>query len=434
MSDRNLAARARDIEAWVEDRFLDPKGIVYTYIDTKTEGPLTDAFFEPGQNPMHLPGTEAYTPAEWHNYENCGMTTSAYMLALLYRYSVDKDPVSLTRARRCFHALKYCYDMGKQLEEGFFPKIYGNRFSEQTSTDQVLYVMVALDHFHRYASDPEKKEIDRMITSLIRFWVKREYRYKYFWIQDMLWPLGRFPSLLLMGFKHSGDVTFKKEYDRLLAEGVNKGPIESRLAPKLTGEAPPLPYETKHQAWLIGELEGSVSMDVMELDYVLRNDPENSWAGQWKKSIKQIWDEGKLVLAGDGTMYVHVLVDMKTGKPRRPEPEFFRESNGKDDWIGFRYAAGVRSADSTFIARAGVQAAAHLHDPEIRDAARLIVRSLDKKDLRSYYDPDRYLPELQHRTKLYSGDGTTNWLWAYWQGRAQGVFTADDVCINEKSR
>jgi len=434
MSEKNLAARARDIEAWVEDRFVDPRGIVYTYIDTKHEKPLTDAFFEPGQVPIHLPGTEGYTPAEWHNYENCGMTTSAYLQALLYRFSVDKDPAALKRARRCFAAIRDVYEMGKQLDEGFFPKIYGNRFSEQTSTDQVLYAMLALDHYHWYAEDAERKEASEMIASLIRFWVKRGYRYKYFWIQDMLWPLGRFPSLLLMGYKHSGDETFKKEYDRLLAEGVNQGPIESRLAPKLSGEAKPLPYEIRHNAWIIGELEGSVSMDVMELDYLLRNDPENEWVGQWKKSIKQIWDEGKLVLAPDGTMYVHVLVDMKTGKPRRPEPEFFRESEGKDDWIGFRYVAGARSADSTFIARAGIQGYTHVRDPAIREASRHIIRSLDRKGLRSYYDPERYPPELRHRTQFYSGDGVTNWLWGYWQGRAQGVFTADDTCINGSNR
>jgi len=319
--------------------------------------------------------------------------------------------------------------MGKELEEGFFPKIYAGRFSEHTSTDQVLYAMLGLDHFHCYASDAEKKEIDHMIASMIRFWVKRDYRFRYFWTEDMLWPLGRFPSLLLMGYKHSGDVLFKKEYDRLLGAGVNQGPIESRLVPKQSGEMKPLPYELENKAWLIGELEGSVSMDVMELCYLLQNDPQNTWAKPWGKSIKQIWDEGALALAPDGTIYLHVLVDMKTGEPRRPDPGYFRESNGPDDWVGFRYVAGARSGNSTLVARAAVQAQAHLKDDGMRDAARLIIQSLDQTGLRSYCDPDRYLPELKHLANLYSGDAAANWLWAYWEGRALGVFAADDVCI-----
>ncbi len=421
-----LKQRARELEDWVEGHFLDSRGIVYTYLDGKTEGPLTDATFPPGQVPIHLPGTENFATAEWHNYENCGMTTSAYMLAMLFKNAVKPDATAMARVRRCFDCLKYMYDMGKQLEEGFFPKIYGNRFSEQTSTDQVLYVMLALDEFHRVASEAEKPLIDRMIVNLIGFWMKRGYRYKYFWHQDMLWPLGRFTPLLLMGYKHGGGEQFKKEYVRLLAEGVNNAPVERQLARKISGEWPAVPYEIKHNAWLLGELEGAVSMDTMELDYLLRNDPQNTWAPRWKQSIKEIWDEGALTLAPDGTNYVHVLVDMKTGKPRRPEPEFFRDSHGPTDWIGFRYVTGGRSGDTAFFARSAVQADQHLHDAEMRRIARFIIHSLDKEKLHSYHDPERYLPELRHRTELYSGDGVTNWLWAYWQGRVQGIFAASE--------
>lgn len=429
MSPQLLSDRAREIEAWVEGRFVDPSGIFYTYIDTQHEAPLTDAFFGPGQDAMQLPGTENYTPAEWHNYENCGMTTGAYMQGLLYRYAVDGDPQALGRARRGFGALKYIYDLGKQLEEGFFPKVYGNRFSEQTSTDQVLYAMLALDHFHRYATDAEKVEASHMIAQMIRFWVKRGYRYQYFWHKDMLWPLGRFPSLLLMGYKHSGDELFKKEYDRLLAEGVNDGPNESRLAPKLSGEVPPMDYETRHQAWLISDLEASISMDTMQLCYLVQNDPDNTWAPTWKESINKVWDECKLSLVPDGTMYHHVLVDMKTGEPRRTEPEAFRESQGPGDWLGHRLTLGDRRGDSTFMARSAIQAQPHVPDDARIDTARMILRSLGNKDLLTHYDPDRFPPELQHRTKMYSGDAVANWHWAYWQGRAQNNIGTDVVCL-----
>ena len=419
----SLKERAHAIEEWAESRFLDHHGIVYTYINTETEAKLTDSFFTEDQSPICHPGVK---PADWHSYENCSMATAAYMMGLLYRYTVEKDPVALERARRSFGAIKYIYEMGKDLEEGFLPKVYGDKTSKETSTDQVLYVMYALDYFHQYATPAEKVEVDRMMTHIVRFWMDRGYRYTYFWMEDMLWPLNRFPTLLLMAYNHSGDPGFKAEYDRLLALGVTPEAVEARLYHKRKPDYEPTPFEKKMNAYLIGELDGSVSMGIMEMCYLLKHDPENIWAKNWKLSIQQQWEEAKLVLVPDGTMYVHVLVDRETGEPRRVEPGFFREKenagHSMGDWVGFRYAAGCRSGDSTFLARALVQAHEHMQDPEMADAARNVFQNLDIKDLRSFYDPERYLPELQHRTKFYSGDGMASWLWGYWQGRADNVF------------
>lgn len=419
----SLLQRAHHIEEWAERHFLDLHGIVYTYIDTENEKAITDSFFGPDQSPIFRPGIK---PADWHNYENCSMATAAYMMGLIYRYRVEKDPIALARARRSLDALRYIYDLGRQLEEGFLPKIYGDKFSPETSTDQVLYVMYALDAFHPHATPEEQQEIDRMIGCITRFWMNRGYRYTYFWNEDMLWPLNRFPPLLLMAYNHTGHEAFLHEYDRLLALGVTPEAVEARLYDKKKPEYQPTPYEKKTGAYLISDLDGSVSMGIMEMAYLLQHDPANPWAENWKLSIQQQWDEAKLALVPDGTQYTHVLVDMKTGEASRPQPGFFRENANSGhpmgDWVGFRYTAGCRSADATLIARALVQAHAHLPSPDMAAAARHVFQSLDIKDLRAYYDPDRYLPELQHRTKLYSGDGMASWLWGYWQGRADKVF------------
>lgn len=418
----SLVQRAHDIEEWVENRFLDHHGIVYTYIDTENEKPLTDSFFGPNDAPICHPGV---TPATWHRYENCSMATAAYMMGLLYRHAVEGDPIALDRARKAYHALTHIYEVGKTLEEGFLPKIYHDKFSEQTSTDQVLYVMYAFDLFHQFATASEKAEIDRMMVHIVHFWVKRNYCYTYFWMKDMPWPMNRFPTLLLMAYNHSGDPIFKKEYDRILATGVTHEAVEARYLQKLKPDYVPTPFEKKMNAYIINELEGSVSMGTMEMCYLLKHDPENSWVPNWKLSIQQQFDEAKLVLAPDGTMYVHVLVDFDTGVSRQMEPGFFDESketgDGMGDWVGWRYAAGCRSGDSVFIARALVQAHIHMHDEEMDAVARHILQSIDLKGLRAYYDPERFLPELRHRTRLYSGDGAANWLWGYWQGRADNV-------------
>lgn len=416
----SLSTRAAEIEAWAEGHMVDAQGIIYSLIDKATGQPLSDAFFA---------GYDAYklydfTPAEFYSYENCGMTTGAYQQAMVYRYALTKDPQALQRARRCFAAQKYIFEKGKQLEEGFFPKIYGNRFSPETSTDQVLYTVSAMDHFHPYATDAEKKEIDHIISAMIHFWVRRDYHYDYFAIKNMLWPLARFPMLLLLAYKHSGDELFKKEYERLLAQGVNEQPGEQQLTPKLAGLWPPTPYEAARHAWLLNNMADCTTMDVMELDYLLRHDPQNTWASKWKKSMIQMWDEGKITLAPDGSIYSTVLIDMDTKKIRRPEPQMLKDSLYQDlgEWSFNNYLHGASSGWSTMMARAGVQV--HYHHPsapEIPSTVHHVLSSIGLHDLTYYNEPQRFLPQHRYHTNFISGDALTNWLWAYWQGRAQGM-------------
>ncbi len=409
--DTMLAGRARAVEDWVEERFIDPHGVVYTALDRQTARPLTASCFDALVDMQkYVPGV---APADFWNYENCGMTTGAYLQALITRYEVAGDAEALARARRCFQALRHIYDMGKELEEGFFPKIYGGRFSNQTSTDQVLYAVMALDRFAPHAEASECAEIARMIARMIDFWVKRKYRYLYYHVPDMLWPLARFPSLLLLAYKHSGDAKFQDEYRRLLAEGVNRQPGESRLLRKRSGAAKTSDYEREQHAWLIAHLADAATMDIMELDYLLRHDPQNSWAGCWRESVRTMWEEGRLSIGEDGTYYIEVLVDMDTGAARRPVAH----------WGAGPRITGASSGWGSMIARAGVQAAAHLADPQAAIViARKVLTAQDIPDFTYMNDPDRWPPELRYKTKFLSGDAVANWLWAYWQGRRDGYW------------
>jgi hypothetical protein len=403
---QTIDKRAKSIELWAENHLIDPDGVVYSNLDKATGQPLTDSFFDL-ESEAHLPGV---TLADFWNYENCGMTTGAYLQALICRYEAEHESGVLRRARRCYRALRHIYDTGKALEEGFFPKIYGARFSSQTSTDQVLYAVMALDRYAPYSEEGERPEISRMITYMIRFWVKRKYRYLYYHIPDMPWPLARFPSLLLLAYKHSGDESFKAEYERLLSEGVNRHPGEERLRRKRSGEIPPTDFEKQQHAWLIGQLPDAVTMDVMELDYLLRHDPSNKWAKTWRQSVLQMWQEGQLALAQNGKVYSSVLVDMDTGVPRRVDPFNCNGSGAESGW-------------STMIARAGVQAVAHVSEPrDIVSAASHVLESLDIQDLTYLDEPERFEPKDRFKTRFISGDSVTNWLWAYWQGRSQKLW------------
>ena len=255
-----------------------------------------------------------------------------------------------------------------------------------------------------------------MISRMIDFWVKRKYRYLYYHVPDMLWPLARFPSLLLLAYKHSGDAKFQNEYWRLLAEGVNRQPGESRLLRKRSGAAKPSDYEQEQHAWLINHLADAVTMDIMELDYLLRHDPQNSWAGCWRESVRMMWAEGILSIGEDGTYYIEMLVDMDTGVARRPAAQ----CNATGPMI-----TGASSGWGSMIARAGVQAAAYLADPQAALAiAKKILLAQDIPDFTYMNDPERWPPDLRYQTRFFSGDAVTNWLWAYWLGCCDGYWRA----------
>ncbi len=404
----SLRRRAHAIEAWAEDRFIDPNGIVYSQLDRATGQPLTPAFFSPDDD-VHPAGRD--DPVGMYSYENCGMTTGAYLQALVCRYETEGDPAALVRARRCVDALRHIYDEGCQLEEGFFPKLYGGRFTKQTSTDQVLYAVLALDRYCEVADEAERRDLSRMIGRMIGFWVQRGYRYGYYHIPDMLWPLARFPSLLLLAYRHTGEEQFRSEYERLLAEGVNRYPGESRLRRKRSGESPPSEFEKKQKAWVLGSVADAATMDIMELDYLLRWDPNNTWAPTWRQSLLEMWREGELAVAPDGRLYAQCLVDMETGQSR-PLP---LGTQGAGSCAHRSYLDGAKSGWSSMIARAAVQAAPHLDDPASALAtARRILEALDIPDLSYLDEPERFQPQHQFQTRFLSGDAMANWLWAYW--------------------
>lgn len=420
-----LRQRAEQIEHYVSSHLIDANGIAYTFIDKDSSAPLTDRFFD-GYDAYAVDG---YTPAEFYSYENCGMTTGAYAQAMVCRYRVDGSATAIDRARRSIDGLRSIYECGRQLEEGFFPKIYGGRFSLQTSTDQVLYAVMAMDRFSDIATPAEKRQIDRMISQMIRFWTNRSYRYTYFNLVDMQWPLARFPSLLLLAFNHSGDAMFKREYERLLADGVNRHPGEQQLTPKLAGEWPASDYEQLQQAWYVAHIGGCTGMDVLELDYLLRHDAINSWASFWKNSSQQMWREGTALLAPDGSEYSGLLFDFKTHTPRRPTPQWFQADDyvDLDSWAFSRYVHAATSGFSTLTARSGVQWAGHADDRDaVMRTVRKILGGLDVQNLTYYNEPERFAGEYRYLAKFIAGDSAANWLWAYWLARKEGFIDEDE--------
>ncbi|MCK5806654.1 MAG: hypothetical protein KAI66_27745, partial [Lentisphaeria bacterium] len=263
-----------------------------------------------------------------------------------------------------------------------------------------------------------------MIAEMVRFWVRRDYKFGYYNRPQIEWPLVRFPALLLLAHKHSHDDCFEREYDRLLELGVTDAPEFLRLAPKESGETPPTPFEEEFGVWLLAGTPDYLAMDVMQFDYKLRNDPDNTRCASWRNSIVRMWDETKIMLSPDGRAYYCVLVDRDTGEACRPDD---RLPAGRipESIYALRKATWGRA---TLTARSAVQAAAFFpENQEMVSSARRVLTSLDTQDMVSLSnidmsDPERVSPRHRCRSRLLCGDTMSNWLWAYWQGRFQELW------------
>jgi len=408
---KELKEKAIRIEKFIDIHLVDVQGCVYTMLDKTTKKPPTDDFFADAGVPENINdySVPGFSRREVSMYENCGMTTGAYLQSLVFRYRIEKNEETLEKARRCFNALKNIFQMGKDLETGFFPKIYGGHFTDETSSDQCLYAIYSMDNFYDLASAEEKKEIDFMIPAIADFWRKRKYIYNYWDQKNMQWPIFRFPIFMLMAYKHSGDKKFKDEYERLLSDWDKNYPQQfNLLGLKQKGLIEPNEYEKKFNAWIVSSMPDYMTMRMMELEYLLSYDPQNQLVPHWKQSILDMWDQAKLALSPDGKACHMVLVDMDSGETRRPEP--CELGTSKTGW-------------STMIARATIQALGFYPDnADMKEALLKVMTSLEINDMTYYDEPERFPPKLHFKTRFLSGDSITNWLWAYWQGATQKLW------------
>jgi len=398
----HLLPKISRLENAIEKYFVDSDGLIYSFLDKATLKPPTEELFADADQAENLPG---FTLSELYCYENVGMCTGGYILGQLCHYEVTGTPTALERARRGFYGLYHVFRLGEQLEFGFFPKIYGGHFSPETSTDQVLYALYAMDKFHDFATAEERQMIRMMIPAMVDFWVKRDYRYHYFHYHgnDWQWPSARFPALLLLAWKYSGDGKFRREYLRLLEH--SRVPEHADLYCKLNGRIPPNDYEKRHRAWLTAHCADRVTMDTMNFDVLLRNDPESPLAECWRQGIKIMWQEALSTLAPNGKYYSMVLTDMDSRKTSRT-PGY--AVDGTD-------IHGAQSGWSTMVVRAGVMAQYYFPDERtIVPAVETVLDRLDFMDFTYYDEPERFPPGKRYQTRLLSGDATVNYLWCYW--------------------
>jgi hypothetical protein len=418
-TNESLEQKAKQIEQFVEERLVDSFGVIYASIHEDTLLPWTEADIKPSDDYLLV---EGFTTSEMLNYENSGMTTGAYLAAQSYCYRVTADPMALKRAARSFRGLCHIYDIGRELQEGYFPKTYGGRFSTEISSDQYLYAIKGMMAYLGVAPPEDEAAIRRMIPKMVDFWIERNYRHDYFGILDMQWPLGRFPSLLLAAYAVSGDEKYRAEAERLNREHqVYLLPADSQILTRVKANTPFSELEQQlGNAYLSPMIHECTAMDVMELDECLQH--SDSYQADWLRSMSMSWQEGKLALVEGGLARFWTLYNPATGEASAPAPQYI--GNESDiEWSLMHWLSGVLSSRTSMLARVGVHVAKWLPEENAAATVQQLLTELPFEQMRHYvYTDKRDLPErYRFLAKQVDSDTITNWLWAYWQGRHEGV-------------
>ncbi|MBO5723785.1 MAG: hypothetical protein J6S58_03060 [Lentisphaeria bacterium] len=379
-----------DLQKFFDEHFVDGTGVVYSQINGETFKVLEDDFFPADLVPRHWE-KDFPTEAEFWTYENCGMTTGGYLSTLCCRlasgHGTEKERTSLLRqAQRTFKALRYIYEIGSQWEEGFFPKIWGNKFSHQTSTDQYLYAMFGMDQYYSFASEEERFLIREMIIAMTEFWMKRKYTLTYYHVNDMVWPPLRFPPFLMLASKYAAGEKKEILYQegmRILMENLHK-----------------IPENSRRKSGRIFQVADAVTMDTMNIILMLENGSlPSSVRSVLLEGMEKMWFEARQTLTEDGFYCTSMPCDKESG---RVLP-------------GTEAQYGPRSAWSSMIVRAGLQMSCYL--PHLKEEtlswAQLVMEKLTPGTMYYYHpaDVERMAGKPCYTSRFSSGDAIVNCLW-----------------------
>ncbi len=422
MTNIGLGEKEKWFDDYVQKHMIDVDGIVYSRINVDTDAPFSEDEIPSEFEYLKIAG---FSTCEIMNYEDSGMTTGAYLAALTYKYLVTKDVSVLKRAEKVFDGICWIYELGKREKEGYYPKPYGKNLSDETSSDQYLYSMKGMMVYRQIASSEHIDKIGRMIPKMADFWIDGDYKRTYFGIKDMQWPIGRFPCFLIMAYVVSHDQKYLDEFNRLNEEfEVYKKPWESQIYNRRR-EYPDFfsNYEKSHGSkYVLGNTPECAVMDIMENDECLQH--SDSYRDDWMRVIKIMFDEGKMLIADNGYAYMKMLYDPKTKEVEIPKPDFMiPPDNLEIDWSFEGWIGKVYMPRSTSFARVCVNVYKWLGLQEAKGLLLKILNDIQINKVVDYLpaDENQLLEKHKFLTKQVCCHSICNWLWAYWQGRHEGV-------------
>ena len=411
-----LEEKASQLEDVVRGKLIEGHGLVLSFVDAATGKPFRADEFGPGVDRMRHPpalGTEDF--GSYFAYENCGMCTGAWLTVQTLKYQVTKEIGTLRNARTTFEALRELYTLSQAVAPGFFSKFHNGRLSPEISTDQCLYAAWGLDQFSAFATAAEQKEIVQMITGITDFWIDRDYKHPYRERDfEWPWPANRFPPLLWLAWRHSGERKYFDEWTRLSAtDAVRDLPpffstTLSRWRETATPGASHWPFKLENAA------QGQLSLAPM----LLYGAPHRSL---WLSHLRELIVSCMTDLGEDCLGRGEFVFDEATGIAREAETSYHSGGTPNPVWEAKGFISSARSGNSpTMFARALFAADPLFPEEDWKSVAWRILETLDLPDMLLKIDHQKQLPDNQEwLTRCLSGDAVVNWLWSYWLAKSQ---------------
>ena len=413
-----LTKIAQEYTALAAEKFFDDNNIVRNFLHFPDARPLTVNDFPPDTDVIGRRGEEL---VGFYMYENSGMAGGAFLNAESLRFKRTKETSALENAKRAFSGLKYIYGLGARNEEGFFPKPHGGQYTPDLSRDQYLYAMHGMDNYYGIASVDEKADIEKMIVTMSRWWMKQKYYVHSFGLgfdnlSDHSAPL--FLSIIHLGYKYSNDRQFLDEYNRLIDEEDLAERMKLTLRRIFIRDRKGIDGKT-----IVARMpEADCMMRTITLDYLMGVDPQRK--DTWLVALQRLYDEDcMMTLTEDNQAYHCVGLDPDTNTVFLFEPHYVEDKNPLNypwlDWVS--KSVYPQSVQTAFV---GCVAAGHLNDTEKECKSEDILKALDKTKMKLAIDPDgNQLPECEKwRCNILYIDCIVTWLWAYQLGRSKDMF------------
>ena len=418
MLSEELAKRAEEFSALLENEAMDENGLVRILLDYETRKAPDERTGIPSFGNSGIPG-HLFMP-----YEDAGMATGAYLAAESLHARLSGSEAARRRAGKAFLGIRYVYGLGTRgLREGFFPKPYAAQFSRHCSRDQYLLVMSGLTEYHSIASSEEKAQIERMLGCMAEHWRFINYSPGYLTLKptpqlyDYIAPM--FLGIECIPCRFSSSPECEHEVDRLVTEEkLGENAVDTLIARFRRGE-------TYDGAMYIRQNENPAMLKALAMDHLWEALP--AYRDLARKSLEKLVEDALFKeLASDGLNYYIMRYDSRTDAfvltPSGNIPEL--QNPLKIPFL--TWGGDRRRAGSTQTAFAAVLAASRLKDRECARKAYDILRklTLDKFHGFTASSAADIPPDSKYTRNILYCNYLSFWLWTYYLAQSRGILPA----------
>jgi hypothetical protein len=414
----DLRERADRLHRMFEERFYDPRGLMYAYINLETFRPFT------AREVRGYPLKVACAPEDWLGYENSAMVAGNYLSALCNRAKVEPGGETEAMTDRAGRSLQRLCEMNSAFREpGWLGKPHGGRAGTESTNDQYGAAILGLRDLARLDNGRRSREAGRWAVALCDFWMRHDYRLflsdgrmSHRWMGRHQWGLVSM-TFIRIAYELTHDEKYAVETERLRRQEQCDQPS-------------PRAGNFLHNAF--ADRPGVGVRRLSAYHHLVSDALEalcDAWPQRhedWHHLLMEFWRKDiAMGLDADGLAYACYEVDMATNQWRPIAAQYLFPAGTTRENAAFPHQFWVgrcKSGSMTcHVAASAVKVGRCV--PALRDECRrlafTILQRVDENAMAMIIDPegDQECPEFGGiRKKMLDGRGVAQWLRAYWQG------------------